>query len=679
MRAVTCWGVVLGLASASWVGAAVEAADPEVSIVLLPGRYVHVEGDHDKFQAHHWMPRGYVGGLKDLSIDYVFPDGTVFSSESHALIGQNDFGADFSLKKDALGFVTFDYAEFRKYYEPTGGAYYRFKSFPSLETSKDLALDLGKFGVEAGLTLEGMPEVVLQYEREFKDGAKSRLTWTSVKEGTTTRKIGPSWQDVDEIADMFAVKTSHEIGGFHLKGEQRWELVRTETLREERSKSSTGVLSDNKVLRQDQAPEASLMTTLLEGERWFLNEKAFFASAYRFAHMDNREFETILERMEDGTPAGTHNRYNARADNDYDTHTWVGNFLATPWPWLGVGSKLKAEVIKRESNSSYPSDTESIADGTINTTEVSLNKNKATRWGEGVSLRFMGIPRTALYTELELEQARVLIREDRQSLAGQSASNANEVFSRETVTDVRRGTWTLGGRFDPWPFLDVTTHVRRRVNDNDYDDQRETTASGTALSAFTEEQNVHTNEFVTRVTLKPSRWFRSSFRYQFRDDDYSTRFEAQDEIVKTSMLSHIYTYDVTLQPLRELLTTASFSWQKAATTTPARLASSANIPRFNADVSTWLLSAEYTPQPAVSVNGSLLYSRARNFDDFTSRALPYGADFNRLDLTTGLTWSLAEDTSVKTEYALYSYLPGSAVEVGGYHAHVFWLEIGKEF
>jgi hypothetical protein len=104
-----------------------------------------------------------------------------------SLIGQNDFGADFSLTKEALGFVKFDYEEFRKYFEPTGGAYYRFNSYRSSDTLKDLTLDIGKFGVETGLTLEGMPEVVLEYEREFKDGAKSRLTWASVKEGATTR------------------------------------------------------------------------------------------------------------------------------------------------------------------------------------------------------------------------------------------------------------------------------------------------------------------------------------------------------------------------------------------------------------------------------------------------------------------------------------------------------------
>jgi hypothetical protein len=292
-----------------------------------------------------------------------------------------------------------------------------------------------------------------------------------------------------------------------------------------------------------------------------------------------------------------------------------------------------------------------------------------------VSLRVTGIPRTALYTELELEQARVLMREDRKDVVGGSAA---ETFFRETVTSVRRGTGTIGGRVSPWAFLDLTAHVRRRVNDNDYDDQRESVAAATALSAFTDMQNVHTNEFVTRATFRPCRWFRSSVRYQFRDDDYSTRFEAQDT-VKTGMQSHIYTYEVTLQPLHNLVTTASFSRQTALTTTPARLASSANIPAFHADVNTWLLSADYTPKTNLTVTGTLQHSSAENFNDFTATGMPFGADFDRLDATTRLTWSATENTSLEAEYALYSYLPSSLAEYSDYHAHVIWLELSAKF
>lgn len=664
---------------------ATQAADPEVSISLVPMRQVVIDGDRGKFRAHHWMKDGYVGGIKDASMHYESPGGTVFSAEGHALIDENDLGGELSLEREGLGFFQLEYDEFRKYYDNTGGSHRLFGTLQSNDTFRDLALDIGRFGVKTGLTFEGWPELGFEYEREFKDGTKSRLTWATVKD-PAARKIAPAWQDLDEIVDTFAIDASHEVAGFRLGGEQRWEFVRSEAFREEKALATTGAAADTTITRQDQAPEATLMTTMLNGERQFLGEKALVASAYRFAHMDSREFENILQRNANDTPAGTHNRYNARADNDYDSHTWVQHFSLVPWPWLSVGSQLKAELIRREGNSTYPSDTTNPADGIVNTTEVSLANNKATRWGEGVSLRFKGIPRTALYTELELEQARVLMREDRQSRAGQSASNANETFNRETVTDVRRGAWTLGGRMDPWPFLDLTAHVRRRVNDSDYDDQRESVASGTALSAFIDMQNVHTNEFVTRVTLRPCRWFRSSVRYQFRDDDYSTRFEAQDT-VKAGTTSHIYTYDVTLQPLRELTTTTSFSRQTAATTTPAALASvnpggglpRYNIPTFNADVNTWLLSADYTPVPRVTLMGSLLYSLADNFDDFADRGLPYGADFRRLDLTAGVKWSVSDGTSIGTEYALYRYNPHENVESGDYTAHVIWLEVSQAF
>ena len=682
MRSRIARAVAIVVALSACVGVRmVFAADPEVSVSLMPLRSVLVRGDNSKFRAHHWMTSdGYAGGVKDFSMKYAFPDGTELAADSHAIINDNDLGADFSLKKEKLGFFDLGYSEFRRYYGAVGGVYYPFNVLSGIATQKQLELDLGKLDLEGGLTLEGWPEIGFQYEREFKDGAKSRLSWTSTKVGSTTRYIGPAWQDVDEIADTFVLKTAHEVGGFALNGEQRWERVRTETLREEKFLATTGVASNSEIRRQDQAPEANLMTTLLGGERSFLNDKAFFASAYRFAHLENREYESLAEFDENGVLRSFgHSKYNARADTDFDTHTWVGNLTLTPWNWLNVGTKLKAEVLKRHSNSSYPSDTTNPPDFIPNTTEASITENKTVRWGEGLSLRVTRIPRTALYTELELEQGRVLMREDRKSIAGQSASSAGDIFNRETVTGVRRGTWTLGGQVAPASSLNLTAHVRRRVNNNDYDDQRESDAgSTTALSAFIDEQNVHTDEFAMRATLRPCRWFRSSVRYQFRDDKYSTRAEAQDT-VKAGMRSHIYTYDVTLQPLHELTTTASFSRQTALTTTPARLASSANIPAFHADVNTWLFNADYTPQARVTLNGALQVSRAKNFNDYTSTGMPYGADFTRVDFSTGLTWTVTDDTSVGTEYAYYSYLPNALAELGGYHANVLWIEVSKKF
>jgi hypothetical protein len=665
--------------------------EADASVTFLPVRQVFVEGDHEKFQAHHWMKDGYTGGIKEFTARYDLSDGTAVAAAGHALIDQNDLGAELSLHKDGLGFVELDFSEFRKYYDGTGGVYHRFITLSGSETDKELALDLGKLSVESALTLEGWPSLILRYEREYKDGAKSRLTWTPVTEGSTTRYIGPAWQDIDEIVDVFSLDAAHELAGFALTGQQRWEFVRAELFREERSLSTNSTASQKKIRRQDQAPESTLMTTTLGAERWFLNDTAFFSTAYHFAHLNNREFESLLEFNENGVLTAFSNakvQINARADNAYDSHTWVGHLQLTPWKPLTIGTKLKSELIRKEGNSSYPADdgeasaTGGTPDGIIDRIDVSLTDTKAVRWGEALSVQFTGLPRTALYTELELEQSRVLLREDRKSQDGPDTgdgTSANEVFNRETVTDVRRGVWTLGTQVAPWRVLHVTAHVRRRINHNDYDDQRESApGSSTARSAFIDGQSVHTDEFMTRATLRPCRWFRSSLRYQFRDDDFATRAE-NEPLVKTGMTSHSYTYDVMLQPVRDLTATTSFSRQAATVKTPAAGPITATTPAFNADIDTWLLSTTYTPVSRVSWTGTLQYSRARNFNDFTASGLPLGSDYDQVDATTKIVWAVKEHLSLSAEYALYHYQANSNAEAGDYDAHVIWLETSLTF
>ena len=698
MRPTRCWvlAVLMGGSACAGQGAAA-AAEAEGSITMAPVRYVFVDGDSGRFRAHHWMNDGYVGGLKDASGHFTLPDGTEVSGEGHALIDANDLGAELSVKKEALGFFNFDYQEFRKYFDTSGGAYRRFATLQSPDSDKDLRLDIGKFGLETGLTLEGWPELALEYEREFKDGIKSRLTWTAAKEIGETRNIGPSWQEIDETVDSFAVKANHDLAGFALHGEQQWEFVRAENTREEKFLATTGVASDTKIRQQAQAPEAIVLTTTLGGERSFLEDKVVVSSGYHFNHLKNREMETGTELSAAGVRTNYsrgENKIDARADNDYDSHTWVQNVMVSPWQTVSFGAKLKSEVITRHGYSTYPWYSEYVTspeafDEVMDHQEVTQSDMKAARWGEGFSLRFTGVPRTALYTELELEQSRMLLREDRKSLDGPDTGDdsvATEVFQRETVTEVRRGTWTLGGRTNPWRFLDLTTQVRRRVYNNDYDDQRETAGSG--RSVFFDGQSVHTDEFSTRITFKPCRWFRPSFRYQLRADKYATRAENQ-QIVKTESLSNIYTFDVMMQPLRDLVTTATFSRQTASTTTPARLASLSpggglrtyNIPRFNADVNTWLLGADYTFKPNITLNGTLQYSWADNFNDYANTGMPYGADFHKLDLSTGIKWSPTNmpDTSVGAEYGLYTYNPNENVEAGEYTAHMIWFEASQKF
>ena len=672
------------------------ADDPQVSVTLEPAKYVFVDGDAGKFRAQHWMKTGYSGGLKNFSGRFTLPDGTELETQGHALIDAGDLGTELALKKEHVGFFNFDYSEFRKYFDAGAGVYRRFSTLQAPDSDRDLHLNIGKFGFETGLTLERLPELSLAYEREFKNGTKSRLTWPFAKEAGQAQKIAPSWQEIDETVDTFILKGHQEVAGLNLHGEQRWEASRSENFREEDNLATTGVASDTKIRRQNQIPTANLLTTTLGGEGSFLEEKVFISSGYQFTHIKDSEFETLAEYSQDGVLTNYSNpeqEPNNHANSHYDAHSWVENIMVTPWKPVTFGTRLKSEVIKRHSNSTRNHDSfktsstgaSNAPDGVIDYTDYNLADTKAARWGEAFSVRFSGVPRTALYTDLELEQTRLLLREDEQTRtpAGATVNSTNDnSFFRETVTKVGRGTWTLGGRFDPWQFLDLTTQVRRRVTNTDYDDQRETFNSGSAKSAFFDGQAIHTDEFSTRLTYRPWRWFRPSFRYQLRADKYATRAEGQP-IVKTVSLSNIYTFDVTTQPLRDLITTASFSRQTASIHTPADLASaaSAQIPTFNADVNTWMFNADYTIKPNITLTGALQYTWANNFNDYSATGQPYGADFKKLDFTTGVTWApmQLQGTSVSAEYGLYQYNANGNVEVGDYTAHVISFEVTRKF
>src|SRR3989338_4633343 len=555
---------------------AVEASDPEVSVTLAPVRYIFVDGDSGKFRELHWMKDRYTGGLSNFSAHHAFDNGVAFEAMGHALIDQNDLRTDLGLKKDDLGYIDLTFREFRKYFDGNGGVYHLFPNLGAPETDRELQLDIGKLELETGLTLEGWPELGFRYEREHKDGTKSKLSWGEAEEtpggiSNRTRNIVPTWMEIGEIVDVFALEASDEIAGTTLSGEQRWEFVKTETLRQETDTATTGTAADYLIKQQNLQPEVRLMTTTLRAERAFQDDQVHATSAYRFGHLLGREFETIAAVTGlTGVPTvAGHTGSNSFAYSAYDTHTWVGNVAMTLTEELSVITSLKAEMLRRDGTGGTNAD-EVAPLGVPEASTLSYMDSKANRWAEAGSLRYAGVPHTPLYTDLELEQTKLHFVEEQ---------TTGTVWLRDTVLHARRGAWTLGGHFAPWPALNVTAQVRRRVSDQDPDDQRESPAGTTVFSAFVDTQRIPRNEATTRATYKPCRWLRSSFRYQLMDEDYATGVETQ-QLVKTDTTSHVYTYDVVLGPLKDLLLTGAFSRQTMVTKTPARNASTptGNIP-----------------------------------------------------------------------------------------------------
>ena len=661
-----------------------QAAEAGVSFTGEPLQYATVKGDKEKFREHHWVREGYDGGVDAFSLDARdLPSDLAASLYVRSVVNANDYNVRADIDKTDFGYFRLRFQEFSRFYDDNGGVFDPFVTLASNTLSRDLELEIGEFFIELGITPPDLPALIFFYERRFRDGSKSRLNWGAVREGGTIRNIAPSWQEIDEIVDVLGLRLEGDVRGFEVSAEQRVEFVEAERMREEKNLSTTAAAADKKIRQQMQDQHARTMTTTLEAAKWSHEDRLFTGGAYRFLHLDNREAEDILELNENGAPTNFTNPKqvrDARGENEYDAHTWTTSMMWMLHPALSLVNKFKSEFVMREGNSLYPQDTTPVAaggaapDGVINNTERSNTDNRLHQFGEAVSLRFTGIPRTALYTDLELEQVRNWLSEDRNSLAGQSAPNASEIFSRETLTNIRRGTATAGMRLTPHRYVDVTSTVRYRRNNNDYDDEFETVPTGsTARSAFFDELDITMQEAAARFTFKPVLWARTSFRYQLRAYDYESRIEDQDA-VQTDMTAHIFSYEVSVQPVSRLLVMAALTHQQAWVQTPASSNEAAATPRFNFDYTSWFLNGEYQVSERISILSSLAMTLASNYNDFTGIGLPLGADYTELDIGVGFRLMLGEHASLEPRYDFFRYNPDPRTDSSNYNAHMIGLK-----
>lgn len=647
------------------------------SITIIPGQYSWVKGDVEKFRALNWTTDGYLGGFKDLLLNEKTDNGLELNFNGYLLQEESDYGGDLSLNKEDLGALDINYGMFRKYYDGSGGYYSQFSTLAQSELNNDLHVDMGSFEIFLTPSLENLHDITFSYKRHSKDGTKSRLTWAAVKEGTTTRNIAPVWQDISENTDTFSLEGKTTIAGFNVTGKQIFESYDLSSLRVEKNLSTTSTAADKKIRRHFQDPTADSMASFLKGDKWFKDDSIYFATVYGFQKMDNDELENIIETDENGNPknfSSSKTRVNALAQNEYLSHTVTNHFMSNLTPNLKFTAKLKTDYITRDGESIYPYDaspsnatTGSTPDGVIEAIDYSEVDNSILRWGQNIGLRYNGISRLALYGEVETSETKNNIYERQENISRVLQ------WERDTVAKGTRAVWTLGSNYHPFTNFSVTTQLRRKFENNNYEDKVDTV--GAINSAFLDAMKILGNEYSNRFNWKISSALQTSFRYQYVNNFYISRVQALNADEKSRMNSHVFTYDVNFQPLDKLFLNLGFSQQLAQTRTPAAGASAVALPWFNADVSTVLSSASYAANEDLSYTGTFSYSWSDNFNDFSSTGLPLGISntYYNLDLSSKYA-PKNQSYSIEPHYAYYNYQSDDNSDLSNYSAHVAWLD-----
>lgn len=674
-------------------------AQEDVSVTLLPVRYAAVKGDVAKFQAITGMKAGFAAGIEELNVDKKVKDVHV-TFEGSTIPKEFDNDGHLLITKDNVGFIQVDYKSLRKYYDGLGGYFpFNYSTGPQTYGIKDdLHKDDSWFSFRIGNKTPQEANLVFFYERLSKVGTEDSLTWASVYESISGsaryKKVAPSLVDLNETTNTIGMEEKIDAAGHvTIKGKQSYEFVDGSSRRVEQQFTfpGDGTAADSKIRVQSILPQTKLLTSSVRAERWSLNDQTFVSAGYIFAHSRDTEIETTREYSSNWVLTGytfPENK-NGYAVNEEDKNAWTAELMSSILPSLTFTTKFKAEVTSRKSSSEHDLDaaTGALPGFAVTSTDSAKVENNIVRTGETVALQYNGLPKTSLYTNLDLEQERSWLVESRNNLTSPSS-----LIDFEDITNTPKFVETVGARFFPIKSVTLTTDYKYKTSDAKYNNLYNNVPTG---ENFFDRLEVNTNEVNGKVSWKPFKWLQNSAAVKLAQNVYHTMYVTQDW-EKSQQSEKDFNYDITIQPLDPLMFNVGYSlqWLKASTPASSQPLTGTTViyvPTFTGNVNSWMFTTSYAPKDNLSVFNTISYSRAKNAQNNeisnqvtnaaggSSAALAYAIDDEWWDSTVGIDWSPRKDLKLGPHYAYYSFRSHQGIDAGNYSAHVIWLDLKLTF
>src|SRR6266511_4564939 len=253
---------------------------------------VITNGDRAQFEQEHRLPGDEVyGGIQDLHYEQTVGKNATLAVDGHAIWDTNDYDITVQLSQPKLGYIKAGFTEFRSWYDGNGGFFPHNDVFFS-PPFPEMHIDRGEAWVELGLRVPDWPEITIRYSHEFRDGQKDSTSWgdTSLTglAVNPTRKIVPSFRDIDETRDIFSFEASKTIGNTDVLLGMRYEHNENDdSLNMERSAGSVGVVpGGQRFVTQHQKDDVDLFSGHGITETR-LTDSLWFTTGYSYTTLEN--------------------------------------------------------------------------------------------------------------------------------------------------------------------------------------------------------------------------------------------------------------------------------------------------------------------------------------------------------------------------------------------------------
>ncbi len=697
--ACSCWAAAIARAAdAKEANAASDAFNAEEArnwIEIGGGTTLRSSGDDASMRRRMGLPDGELGGIDSLHYEQDLKNGGLLKIDGRALAGADDYGFQFDLSKDELGYVRFGYDQFKSFYDGSGGYFPGNGQWLSL-FPEDLDLIRGKAWFEAGLRKPNLPELTVRYEYQFRDGFKDSTSWgdsnlTGLGGSTATRAIAPSFLNIDERRHIVSFDAKHTVGNSDVGMGGRYEWsdqdnsrnMRRRALETGASPAGAGTSIDRFLTHREEVKTDMLNFHAFSETR--LKDSLLFTTGYSFTTLDTdiggsriygTSYEAIYDPLNANRQARDEGFYSLSGGAQMNQHVGNLNFMWTPAKDLAVIAGVRIEKQNLDVANDYMETTVGNAPGYASTAEeVLVNSQRGILdVSESLELRYTGVTNVVAYARAGWMQ-------------GQGDLSEIEQVGIPGVTDLLRSTdfdrsaqkYTAGINWYPHRKISTGAQYYHKVRTEDYRHTDDSTPNRTSnrYPAFLIAQDFTTDDVNFKVTFRPVSSLTLVSRYDLQYSTIDMQGDGLDKIESAKLTSHIFSQSISWTPWSRLAMQASVSYAKDDNDTPALEAVPTQQLVLDFSNDYWFGNAAITfvADEKTDLNVYYSYYLADNYVDNSQFSQPFGAGAEEHTIGASVTRKISEHMRLKLRYGYFTYHDQTSGGNNDFDGHLIYSSI----
>ena len=665
---------------------------------------VITSGDKAQFEQQHWLPGDQpYGGIQDLHYEQTVGKDATLAVDGHAIWDTNDYDIQVQLSQPKLGYIKAGFTEFRTWYDGNAGFFPHNDVFFN-PPYPEMHIDRGDVWVELGLRVPNWPEITIRYEHEFRDGQKDSTTWGDTTltglPVNPTRKIVPSFRDIDETRDIVSFEASKTFGNTDVLLGMRYEHNENEdSLNMERNAGQVGVVpSGQRKVTEMQNGDVDLFSGHGITVTRF-SDSLWFTAGYSYTTLQNDISGTRVFGTHWDSAFGEPVPLLGEFDTDFidlagtaqvKENLFNANLFWMPLESLTVlmGLRYTHENLDTESTfldlepvPNTPPFSPTNPQGGFHFGSPVLGfggrSSDDNLFAERLELRYTGIKDWLFYFEGEWEEEWGHVNEN-QSIDGDVPLDKD--------TNALGQKYTVGVNWYPTIRLSLSGQYFHRIASYDQD-----LFSSAHQRLFNQDWNV--DDLNVRITFRPKipAWLgalslvtRYDFVHTAIDSQWFVEGETLAEEQTGVIKQHVISEALNWNPVARFYMQVNFSYTLNQTDTPANNTdlvpnTSPTVVNFRNDNWTVATGAGYIIDDKTSFYTDYSFFCANDYFKNPAVAVPYGLGATEHAVSATLTRQLSKNTRLLLRYGYLNYRDETSGGHNNYRAHSLFSSLQIRF